>query len=48
MKSRHRRRDGVAVEVESDGSIEIGAIDKCSRLGKPAKDFRARQAERIS
>ncbi len=48
LKSRHRRRDRVAVEVEGDGSVEISAVDAGSRVGETAENFDTRQAERIS
>jgi hypothetical protein len=48
LKIRHRSGDAVAVEVESDGAFEIGAVDAGSRVGKTAEHFAARQAERIS
>jgi len=38
----------VAVEVEADSSVEIGAIDAGSRVGQASENFGARQAEGIS
>jgi hypothetical protein len=38
----------VAVEVEGDGSVEIGAVDAGSRVGEAAENFDTRQAKRIS
>ena len=40
LKSRHRRRDRVAVEIELVGAIEIRAVDASSRVGQAAENFR--------
>src|SRR5579862_2144890 len=46
LKSRHRGTDRVAVEVERNGSVQIGTIDTSSGAGKTIEHFDSRQAER--
>ncbi len=42
------KRDGVAVEIEGDGPVEVGAVDAGSRVGEASENFGAGQAEGIS
>ena len=48
LKSRKPRGDGVAVEIESDGSVEIGAVDVDSGGLQALQDLGLREAERGS
>src|SRR5579859_2503807 len=47
LKTHHRRRDGLPVEVERDCTIDVGAIDADSRGCQTSEGFVSRQAERI-
>lgn len=47
-KSRHGRCSEVAVEIESDGPVEIGAIDMSSGGSETRQRFVTRQVEGIS
>ena len=38
----------MAVEIESDGSVEIGSVDADSRVCQAAENFGPRQTERIA
>jgi hypothetical protein len=38
----------VAVEIERDGSFQIGAVDACSRARQASENFDPRQAERTA
>jgi len=38
----------VAVEIEGDGAVDVGAVDAGSGGGETAENFSTRQAEGIS
>src|SRR6266567_535755 len=48
LKNRHRRRNRVPIEIESDGSVEISPVDASSRSRQAAKNFHSRQTESIA